>query len=223
MKEAFAKISNLIILLGIYLYFIAWVYVHSYYGHFGIAPSALNIDYSAYMVFSFNVLVSTRFLVALGVFVALGLARMVMIVYNKPLPSLVTRFQFVWLLAFMALLFPWLFYAAQAAAWKDYTDERMNRGTLRSVQFVFRKDADIQNPAQVLDTAGQAGKDLMSDLLLLKNDSTRLLKLLGESDAYYIVLKQLPVDPAIGALPIGFVYFVDKKDVLLAKITLSSL
>lgn len=223
MKDNLAKISNLVILLGIYLYFIAWVYVHSYYGHFGIAPSALNIDYSAYLVFSFNVLVSTQFLIGLGVFVLLGLVRMGMIVYNKRLPSLITRFQFVWLLTFMAGLFPWLFFVAQAAAWKDYTNERLNKGTLRSIEFVFRKDADIQNPAQVLDTAGVAGKDLLGDLRLLKNDSTRLLKLLGESDAYYIVLKQLPVNPAIGALPIGFVYFVDKKDVLLAKITLSSL
>jgi hypothetical protein len=223
MKNVLAKLSNLVILLGIYLYFTAWVYVHSYYGHFGISPSSLNIDYSGYLVFSYNVFISPPFLIALGVFAVLGLVRMVLAWRHWTVPAWITRFRLTWLLSFMVLLFPWLFYVAQAAAWQDYTNERLNKGKLRSVQFVFRKDSDVLYPAQVLDTAGEAGRDLLQDLRLLKNDSTRLLRLLGESDAYYIVLSQASIDPAVGALPIGFVYFVDKKDVLLAKITLSSL
>ncbi|TDX01570.1 hypothetical protein [Dinghuibacter silviterrae] len=223
MKDYLSKAGNLLLVLGIYVYFSAWVYVHSFYGHFGVSPATLGIDYSAYLVFSFNVFISKPFLVALGVFAVLGLVRMGLAIAHWKAPSFLTRFRLVWLLAFMVLLFPWLFYVAQTAAWNDYTNERLNKGTLRSVQFVFRKDSDVLYPAQVLDTAGQAGQDLLQDLRLLKNDSTRLLKLLGESDAYYIVLSQRPVDPVVGALPIGFVYFVDKKDVLLAKITLSSL
>lgn len=214
--DLLAVIRNLVIVIGIYLYFIAWIYVNAYYGHFGISAADLKLDYASYLVYSFNVLMSTRFLWVVG-----AVAVAVALLQWPRVRTLLSSNRTLWLVIAMAALFPWLFQIAQRVAWDDYLNERNNRSSLRSIQFVFRKDSDVQAPTTVLDTTTVSGKDLVSDLRLLKQDDLRRLKLLGESDEYFIVLNQPVAAPALG-MPVGFVYFIDKKDVLLSKIILSS-
>ncbi|HTJ10870.1 MAG TPA: hypothetical protein VL547_02535 [Dinghuibacter sp.] len=214
--DPLAVIRNLVIVVGIYLYFIAWIYVNAYYGHFGIPAADLKLDYASYLVFSFNVVMSPRFLWLVGALLVV----VVLLQFGRVRSFLQPR-QTLWLIVGMAALFPWLFQVAQRVAWDDYLDERNNRSSLRSVQFVFRKDSEIQVPTTVLDTTTLSGQDLVSDLRLLKQDDLRRLKLLGESDGYFIVLNQPTAAPSLG-MPVGFVYFIDKKDVLLSKIILSS-
>lgn len=214
--DPLAVIRNLVIVVGIYLYFIAWIYVNAYYGHFGIPAADLKLDYASYLVFSFNVVMSPRFLWLVG-----ALLVVVVLLQLGKVRSFLQPRQTLWLIVGMAALFPWLFQVAQRVAWDDYLDERNNRSSLRSVQFVFRKDSEIQVPTTVLDTTTLSGQDLVSDLRLLKQDDLRRLKLLGESDSYFIVLNQPTAAPSLG-MPVGFVYYIDKKDVLLSKIILSS-
>jgi hypothetical protein len=57
-----ATIRDLLIIIGIYCYFVAWVYLHTYYTSFGIATESLRLDYSAYLIFSYNVLTSPAFI-----------------------------------------------------------------------------------------------------------------------------------------------------------------
>lgn len=225
-----STIRDLVIIIGIYLYFIAWVYVNSYYGHFGISASSLKLDYASYLVFSFNVVMSLRFLWLLIIVVSIAV---LLCVLNyllrrrsgrqklRPLLRRLSRAKFLAIICCMAALFPWLFYITQRVAWSDYLDQRTNRGDLRSIQFVFRKDSDMHVPTLILDSLTRSGNDLTGDIRLLTTDDTRSLKLLAETDASYIVLNQHPPDPAFGT-PVGFVYFIDKKDVLFARIILSS-
>ena len=42
-----SDIRDLLIVIGIYCYFIAWVYLQTYYDSFGIATESLRLDYSA--------------------------------------------------------------------------------------------------------------------------------------------------------------------------------
>ena len=59
------------------------------------------------------------------------------------------------------------------------------------------------------------------DLQLLNTDNGRTLRFLGETDQYFIVLHQAQ-DPGSAQLPQGAIYYIDKKDVLLSHIILSS-
>lgn len=224
-----STIRDLVIVIGIYLYFIAWVYVNAYYQHFGISGSSLKLDYASYLVFSFNVIMSIRFLWLLIIVVSLAvllwfinyLLRRPGQEKFRPMLERLSRAKFLAIICCMAALFPWLFYITQRVAWSDYVDQRTNRGDLRAIQFVFRKDSDMHVPGLILDSLSPSGKDLISDIRLLTTDDTRSLKLLGETDANYIVLNQHPPNPMFG-IPVGFIYFIDKKDVLFAKIILSS-
>ncbi|MFT3855936.1 MAG: hypothetical protein QM733_24885 [Ilumatobacteraceae bacterium] len=224
-----STIRDLVIIIGIYLYFIAWVYVNAYYQHFGISGSSLKLDYASYLVFSFNVIMSLRFLwmliIVIGILIILWfinyLAHRRGLIWLRKILKRLAGAKFLAIICSMAALFPWLFYITQRVAWSDYVDQRTNRGDLRSIQFVFRKDSDMHAPTLVLDSLSRSGKDLISDIRLLTADDTRSLKLLGQTDDQYIVLNQAPPDPTFG-IPVGFVYFIDKKEVLLAKIILSS-
>jgi len=228
-RNILSIIRDLTIIIGIYLYFIAYVYVNTYYQHFGISTASLKLDYASYLVFSFNVIMSFRFLRLLIIVISLaGILCLVNYFLRRPgqhrfqgILSRLSRAKFLAVICCMAALFPWLFYITQRVAWSDYIDQRNNRGDLRSIQFVFRKDSDMHVPALILDSSSRSGKDLISDIRLLTTDDVRSLKLLGETDADYIVLNQPRGDPMLGT-PEGFVYFIDKKDILFAKIILSS-
>jgi hypothetical protein len=79
------------------------------------------------------------------------------------------------------------------------------------------------SPTVVLDSSLSKSEVFYSDISLIKNDPQQLLRFLAESDKYYIVLHQRPFNKMLGALPSGYVYYIDKKDILLSKIILRSL
>src|SRR5215831_19192351 len=70
MKDKLSIIRDLLIIAAIFLYFIAKVYVHFYYDKFGLRGQSLNIDYSTYLVYSYNVVYSKPFLFLVVISVA---------------------------------------------------------------------------------------------------------------------------------------------------------
>jgi hypothetical protein len=59
MKDTLSRISNLLIVTAVFLYFTAWVYMHFYYEQFGLTTGSLKIDYSTYLVYSYNVFLAS--------------------------------------------------------------------------------------------------------------------------------------------------------------------
>ena len=127
------------------------------------------------------------------------------------------------LIIFSVIIFPLLFKGSREVALEDYRQDRMNAKNLKTIQFIFRKDADLMSPTLVLDSSLSKTAVFYSDITVIKNDPQQLLRLLAESDKYYIVLQQKPFNKLLGALPSGYVYYIDKKDILLSKIILRSL
>lgn len=241
--ETLKVIRDFTIILAIYLYFIAWVYVHFYYQQFGISTDAVRIDYNSYLMYSYNVVTSSRFiswmkgclLIILFLIVIIVLIRWLSAKYatiGKIRMFISTTggikksgklYSLLLLLIISAFVFPQLFSIARDVAIDNYKDDRLNTHNLKTIQFIFRKDADVMSPAIVLDSSLSRDNIFYADIALIKNDPQQLLRLLGESDAYYIVLQQRPYNVKVGALPSGYVYFINKKDILLSKIILRSL
>ncbi len=246
MGERLKLFRDLTVIVGIYLYFIAWVYVHFYYRQFGISTESIKIDYSSYLVYSYNVLVSYKFLYWVVVFLALLLLRMILLFVVKTLEgrslfitklqgflsgNIVSRYfrsrnqqySLLLLIIFLVIIFPLLFKIAREVAIDHYRDDRAHTENLKTIQFIFKKNVDILSPTIVLDSVLPRGHIFYDDIALIKNDRDQLLKLLGESDKYYIVLQQRPFNKVVGALPTGYIYFIDKNDIQLTKIILRSL
>ncbi len=246
MGETLKVIRDLTIVLAIYLYFIAWVYVHFYYQQFGISTNAIRIDYNSYLMYSYNVLTSPEFMKELktllwAVLIVVGcilLLKWLILKFVRAVEgktgatsdtAVVTAEKFnkqyrILLLAILAvIIFPQLFKVSREVAINNYRQDRKDTRNLKTVQFIFRKDADLLSPAIVLDSSLSPANNLYADIKIIKDDTDQILRLLGESDTYYIVLQQRPFNPGKHALPTGFVYFINKKDVLLSKIILRSL
>jgi hypothetical protein len=122
----------------------------------------------------------------------------------------------------LVLLFPFLYYTSRATAGQDYLEARMDPKGLKAIQFVFRITAEGLGPQVQLDSIPLASNELSGDMRLLKRDSSERLDLLGETENHYIVLNQPPYDTVYHELPTGYIYFVNKNDVLLSRIILRS-
>ncbi len=225
-----AKTRDLIIVIGIYTYFTAFVYVRSYYDAFGISTESLKIDYSAYLVYAYNVVSTPLFLVVAAVvlaFLMLGRAGLPFVLPKKFRPTYpflrkLIRYRFARRLGQLCLLFPILYYTARTVAWQDYLEARKNLKPLRAIQFVFRSSAEGLSPFTKLDSFPLSKNPLSPDMALLKRDPTESLDLLGESDQDFIVLKQPPFDSVYRMVPTGYIYYVNKNDVLLSRVVLQS-
>ena len=224
-----AKTRDLIIIIGIFTYFTAFVYVHFYYEAFGLSTQSLKIDYASYLVYAYDVVSSPLFIVCAVVLIGLLvlgkmglryllLKRRAVVGFERKL----VRYRFGWRVFELFLLFPFLYYTSRAVARQDYVAARINLMDLKAIQFVFRNSADGLGPAVRLDSLPLATNQLAGDMRLLKQDSSERLNLLGETDEAYIVLNQPPYDPALHQLPSGYIYYVNKNDVLLARISLRS-
>ena len=230
MESFLAKTRDAIIIIGIYTYFTAFVYIRSYFDAFGISTESLKIDYSAYLVYAYNVVGTTLFLVTALILIALLILGRVGLPYILPqklhptFPFLrkLVRYRFARRLGQLCLLFPILYYTARSVAWQDYLEARKNLKPLRAIQFVFRNSAEGLSPFARLDSFPLSKNPLTPDMALLKHDPTESLDLLGESDQDFIVLKQGPYDSVDHMVPTGYIYYVNKSDVLLSRIVLQS-
>ena len=135
---------------------------------------------------------------------------------------MLARYRFAGKVLQLVLLFPFLYYIAQIVARQDYVQARMDLKNLKAIQFVFRSSAEGLSPYTRLDSIPLSSNELSGDMALLKQDTSQRLNLLGESDQEYIVLNQPPYIAALHQLPSGYIYYVNKADVLLARISLRS-
>jgi hypothetical protein len=221
-----SNIRDLLIIIGIYLYFIAWVYLHAYYESFGISIEMLKLDYSSYLIFSYNVLTSDEFIhfliwaiiIVVVCFIAYSiLFRRLSIYLRKWMLTIRTAVVY----GSMVALFPVLFNISKKRALNDYAADRTSSGSRHRIEFIFRKDAGYESSSGKPDSLTGMAAYSKTQLDLLVKDKGKSLRFLGETDAYYIVLRQLQ-DPDTKMLPEGTVYYIDKKDVLLSRIILPS-
>jgi hypothetical protein len=220
-----STIRDLLIVIGIYLYFIAWVYLHAYYESFGISTESLRLDYSSYLIFSYNVITSAAFVcfaawaTVIGLLACIGFS----LWFRKASRGVQRWMAFarpIGVAVAMVALFPLLFGMSRDTALANYAKDRTNTGDRHRIQFLFREDAGF---GKKLLSKDSVGKTLYSsyDQQLLTSDNGKTLRYLGETDEYFIVLHQAQ-DPGSAQIPEGAVYYVDKKDVLLSHIILSS-
>jgi len=210
-------IRDLLIIIGIYCYFIAWVYLHTYYDSFGIATESLRLSYTSYLIFSYDVLTSDAFIRfsiwAVIAFICLSTIFLFLLHRFQRQGRMRLRFaRTCAILLAMVALFPILFQIAKQTALANYSDDRTNTGSKHRIEFIFRKDIGMDSNVVKSNYS----------ISLLSSDAGKNLRMLGETDEYFIVLNQLPYDRQVGSFPEGAVYYVDKKDILVSHIILSS-
>ena len=238
MKDTLSRISSLLVVTAVFLYFTAWVYMHFYFERFGLPTGSLKIDYSTYLVYSYNVFFSLQFLYILVPIVLLGLvAQMIIYRANKyknrrrlhatfytrilSIRAIFNHNRFGLLLLLMLVAFPLLFLCARCVALSDYHRDRESKDTnLKNVQFIFNKDAGWLSSSDTVSILPPQHERFRLDIYTLKYDTAAILRLLAESDDYYFVLRQGRYNATARRFPEGYVFVVNKKDVLLAKIVL---
>src|SRR5665213_1700500 len=223
MGDALKTIRDFTIILAIYLYFIAWVYVHFYYGQFGISTSAIDIDYNSYLIFSYNVVSSAQFLYWLSLLAGILIVLIVIAELVLRPPSKIeflknfslrvkatttlvstwnffNRYRLFCFIIVSILIFPKLFSISREVAIANYREDRLQTQNLKTIEFIFRAGAEFLSPTVVLDSTLSSQNNLYNDIGVIKNDSTQILRLLGQSDEYYIVLQQRPYNKKLGSL-----------------------
>jgi hypothetical protein len=134
---------------------------------------------------------------------------------------IIARNKFSLLVLVMLVAFPLLFFCARAVALNHYHRDRETNNTyLRQVQFIFNKDAEWLSSSDTAVILPPQHERFRYDIPILKYDTAAILRLLAESDNYFFVLLQRPYRTAYRSFPEGYVFLVNKKDVLLAKIVL---
>ena len=230
MVSFLAKTRDLIIIIGIYTYFTAFVYVHFYYDAFGLSTQSLKIDYASYLVYAYDVVSAPLFVLWAGVVIVLLLAWRIGLPYllpdrlrpSRPFLRKLARYRFAGRVLQLILLFPFLYYTSRTIARQDYLQARKNLKELRGIQFVFRNTAEGLSPFSRLDSIPLSRNELVGDMQLLKRDTNQVLRLLGETDQNYIVLNQVRYDTSGHFIPTGYIYYVNKNDVLFPRIVLRS-
>ena len=207
-KITIQNIRDVLLIIGIFLFFTGWIYVYYYYDYFGISFSSVEVDYTSYIVYSFIVCSSFSYIPLL---VLLALAAAYYFWIKKSVFSTIIC---------SILLFPGLFLLAQKAAFADAAKTRLAVSGMREIQFVFRSDADVLGYKNTPDSLGGLNRLVKNDVPVIKNAVKVPMRLLGENDNCFILLNQPPQLAGIPDLPVGCVYFINKKDVLFSKIIL---
>jgi hypothetical protein len=207
-KITLQNIRDVFIIAGIFLFFTGWIFVYYYYEYFGISFLSVRVDYATYLVYSFKV------------FSSYGYAPMIALTAISSIVIYRRKKNILAMILFALILIPSLF----ALAKKVGHDEALNlrhhcASELREVQFIFRDTRGLTGYGNISDS-------ILSGNIIVKNDMASLtnkagaspLYLLGENENYFIVLNQPPASAEVKAVPIGELFFIDKKDVLYAKI-----
>ena len=206
-KIIFQNIRDILLVVGIYLFFSGWVYVYYFYEYFGLSISGVKIDYTSYLVYSFVVLTSFYYLPLIL------LVSLILIYYYWLKKSLLI------LIIITLLVFPALYLLSRTVAVKDAENIRRDTNVKREIEFVFRDESGLLSNESA-DSLASKNSLTKYDLPSIKYPGKNQMHLLGENDNYFFVLNQPPVSKNTKVLSIGSVYFIDKKDVLLTKITI---
>lgn len=210
-KISLGDVRDILIVVGIFLFFTGWVYVHYFYDYFGLSISLVNINYADYLVYSYNVLTS---------YFGIPLLALVLLIfiYRRWLVK------FISLTIFLAvLLFPALYLLAKKVASENALEIRSFRQSMRHISFVFKQDADFLAYKFSSDSLLRSTGIMQRDLNILKDTTVpSRLYLLGQNQEYFFVLFQELGPPEIKSLPFGSVYFINKSYVLYSKVTLTS-
>jgi len=210
-KISISDVRDILIIAGVFLFFTGWIYNFYFYDYFGISISLVSVDYTTYIVYSFVVLVSYHWLPLLGLM-------SLVVIYSAWLKKYFT------LTALIALLlFPGLYLLAKKVANDKAVELRTLRTSMRQIVFVFKDDVGYLG--YKFNNDSLPGKNVLvkHDLDILKNTAfPGQLYLLGQNQDYFFVLYQPSPAPDIKGLPLGDIYFVDKKEVLYSKITITS-
>ncbi|MEO7120415.1 MAG: hypothetical protein ABIY62_04930, partial [Ginsengibacter sp.] len=157
MGDALKTIRDFTIILAIYLYFIAWVYVHFYYGQFGISTSAIHIDYNSYLIFSYNVVSSAQFLAWLSLLTGVIIVLIILAELVRRPPSKIeflknfssrvktktslvstwnffNRFRLLCFIIVSLLIFPKLFSISREVAIANYREDRLSTQNLKTIE-----------------------------------------------------------------------------------------
>lgn len=151
-----ATLRDLVLIIGVYLYFIGWTYSYYLLKHFGISLSSLDIQFYYFFVYSYAVIMNLTMLIIWAV--AMGASLLFMKVYFKK-----------WVFAIIIVGF---FIASfnQAKVRGDKEGRTIRSGAAKPITFVLKKELKKFYPRQFINA----------------NDKRRLRILAQARDRFYV-------------------------------------
>ena len=195
-----SSVKNWAFSLGIYLYFIGWIYLHIFYKYLGIDLTGLDIPVYYFFVYAYAVIGTTTGLYyLLSVFLVTLLLSVLHSRIHGKIPWLAVPRKIL-IGGVAVILFIVSFQLARDRGKRDAEDARAGIG-LNSICLEL-KASKVTSYPQVFSAA----------------NAECLLQLVTETkEKYYVVFQERPKD---GTLPYGYTFEVPRIDVALATIRL---
>jgi hypothetical protein len=146
-KTLLSTLKEITFFVAIYLYFMGFVYISSFYDNFGIPLRSLDTPVYAFFVYSYNVMTGVLDIAKQNKLrasiVAIVVVALIVVVARR------RNRKGVMLFASLVILFPLVFYAASITARNDALKVRTQE-TAKEITFVFKKDVSARSSIRVL-------------------------------------------------------------------------
>ena len=195
-RDIFSILTNLVLLISVYLYFSGWLYAYYLFLHFGVSLHSVDIPVYDYIIYSYSVLDTKGGYAILG-----GVAVWLLLAwFARYLP-----FSEVWVrrasAVLFVMLFPSLFYSlfhcAKSAAENEARARR--EGNAFTIRFTLKQQSSASLPKKFLEC----------------NNHGQLRLLIQTKERYFVFYQP---EGEKGVLPYADTFDISRSDVLLASI-----
>jgi hypothetical protein len=154
-KTLLSTLKEVTFFVAIYLYFMGFVYISTFYDTFGIPLRSLDTPVYDFFIYSYNVMtgvldIAKQKPTRTSIVAIIVLAAILVVARWRPRSGAI-------LYASLVILFPVVFYVARITARADALRVRTQE-TAKAITFIFKKDASARSSVRLLKTF-TTGKD----------------------------------------------------------------
>jgi hypothetical protein len=200
-------LKSIVFFLGIYLFFLGWLYLYFYFNEFKIPFDQIDVDATSFYSYGFLSLVNFKMELIFFLFFIL----MFLIYYHRS----TLKYHYALILSLILIFFFSSYFVVKSEAEESASKILNNGGDMPHIVMDF-SDAFLKSV--VKDSMGRtlAGDSVLltesgnkSVRLLHFNNQYKLLKIFENSDSYYVLYN--PKKPGVSKYQIE-IYCVNKKD-----------
>jgi hypothetical protein len=192
--ESLLQLGNIFFVIGVYLYFIGWIYNYWFLRYFGISQQSIDVQFYHVFVYSYSAIFTPSALFSLpGLILCITILCIIFLsIYFSP------KFKTLFILILLIFLIPAAYLLAKQQG--TLAAKEIQKHTTKIIIFYFKKDL-IKNYPKTFVYA---------------NDNKKLRIVATTKDRFYVI-DQFDKEGKSA----GFIYDIPRADVLLAKVILT--
>jgi hypothetical protein len=208
LSKVWDVLKSLVFFLGIYLFFLGWVYLYFYFNRFGVSLANIGVDVASYYNYGFFTLLNFQMvLLIIGFFTA------VIIIYYKRESF---KYSYAALIPLLITLFTISYFITKGNAENKATNILKKRFKLYPIYFDFTSDF-LKSMAKDSLELKYVGKPFLNRsfnkgaVKLLSHNNDMQLYLIYENEKnYYVIFNPNPIDTLKYDVEL---YNIDKKNI----------